>query len=126
MNTPLRALPLSRRTIIAAGLGVGALANAPALAAAGRDGPLPKSFAALAPLGARVRPISADEYRERMAAAQRLMGLGAADQQAIYVASGSTLRYLTGIRWGLSERLLALVLPRSGDPVIVVPAFEEG
>src|SRR5438105_12878948 len=28
--------------------------------------------------------------------------------------------------WGMSERLLALVLPGKGEPIIVVPAFEEG
>jgi Xaa-Pro dipeptidase len=34
--------------------------------------------------------------------------------------------YFTGIRWGLSERLLGLVVPRTGNPILVVPAFEEG
>lgn len=45
---------------------------------------------------------------------------------ALFVAPGTSLYYFTGIRWGMSERLLALVLPRTGDPIIVVPAFEEG
>jgi len=33
---------------------------------------------------------------------------------------------LHGNPLGISERLLALVLPRTGDPIVVVPAFEEG
>jgi Xaa-Pro dipeptidase len=45
---------------------------------------------------------------------------------ALFVAPGTSLYYFTGIRWGMSERLLALVLPRAGDPIVVVPAFEEG
>ncbi|PYT41779.1 MAG: aminopeptidase P family protein, partial [Acidobacteria bacterium] len=42
------------------------------------------------------------------------------------IAPGTSLYYFTGIRWGISERLLALILPRTGDPIVVVPAFEEG
>jgi Xaa-Pro dipeptidase len=45
---------------------------------------------------------------------------------ALFLAPGSSLYYFTGIRWGLSERLLGLLIPRTGDPIIVVPAFEEG
>lgn len=45
---------------------------------------------------------------------------------ALFLAPGSSLYYFTGIRWGVSERLLAVLLPRTGDPIIVVPAFEEG
>jgi len=45
---------------------------------------------------------------------------------ALFIAPGTSLYYFTGIRWGLSERLMALVLPRQGEPIVVVPAFEEG
>jgi len=31
-----------------------------------------------------------------------------------------------GIRWGSAKRLVGLVIPRTGHPVLVVPAFEEG
>jgi Xaa-Pro dipeptidase len=50
----------------------------------------------------------------------------AAHYDALFFAPGSSLYYFTGIRWGLSERLLGLVIPRTGNPIIVVPAFEEG
>jgi Xaa-Pro dipeptidase len=33
--------------------------------------------------------------------------------------------YLTGVRWGKSERTFAVVLPAKGDPVWVLPGFEE-
>jgi Xaa-Pro dipeptidase len=45
---------------------------------------------------------------------------------ALFLAPGTSLYYFTGIRWGLSERLLGLVIPRTGNPIIVVPGFEEG
>jgi Xaa-Pro dipeptidase len=45
---------------------------------------------------------------------------------ALFVAPGTSLYYFTGIRWGGSERLLALVLPRTGNPIVIVPGFEEG
>ena len=44
---------------------------------------------------------------------------------ALVIGPGSSLYYFTGIRWGLSERLLALVLPRSGQSILICPAFEE-
>src|SRR6202521_1620193 len=45
---------------------------------------------------------------------------------ALFFAPGTSLYYFAGIRWGISERLLALMLPRTGNPIIVVPGFEEG
>jgi len=45
---------------------------------------------------------------------------------ALFLAPGTGLYYFSGIRWWPSERLLALIIPRSGEPIIVVPTFEEG
>jgi len=110
---------------------------------------LPPAFSGLKPLGSRVRPITAEEFRARLELAQRLMaeppGLAGsqpasasatsdakpavtsnAKYDALFFAPGTSLYYFTGIRWGLSERLVGLVLPRVGHPVLVVPAFEEG
>jgi Xaa-Pro dipeptidase len=89
-------------------------------------GTLPPAFSTLKPLGSRVRPITADEFQGRIQRAQKLMSELAPKYDALFVAPGTSLYYLTGIRWGISERLLALVLPRTGDPIVVVPAFEEG
>jgi Xaa-Pro dipeptidase len=33
--------------------------------------------------------------------------------------------YLTGVRWGRSERTFAAVIPAKGDPSYVLPGFEE-
>jgi Xaa-Pro dipeptidase len=87
---------------------------------------LPEAFSNLKPLGTRIHPITADEYRGRLQHAQKLMSELAPKYDALFVAPGTSLYYFTGIRWGGSERLLALVLPRTGDPIVVVPAFEEG
>ena len=35
---------------------------------------------------------------------------------ALVLTGGTSLRYFTSIEWGLSERLLAVVLPRQGRP----------
>lgn len=100
-------------------------------------GPLPSGFEKLAPLGSRVHPITPAEFSERVAHAQRVMAdpkLQAADStatppqkyDALFFAPGTSLYYFTGVHWGLSERLLGLIIPRQGTPIIVVPGFEEG
>ncbi len=83
---------------------------------------LPESITSLQPMTDGVTPISVDERRGRIERAQRLMsdtGLN-----AIMLAGGTSLDYFTGMRWGNSERLLALVLPLRGTPFVVCPAFE--
>src|ERR1700675_3673040 len=87
---------------------------------------LPPAFSGLKPLGARVHPIQADEFGQRIEHAQRLMSDTAPKYDALFFAPGTSLYYFTGIRWGLSERLLGLVIPRAGRPILVVPGFEEG
>jgi Xaa-Pro dipeptidase len=90
------------------------------------SGALPQAFSELKPLGERVHPITAEEFRERLLHAQKLMMELTPKYDALFVAPGTSLYYFTGIRWGVSERLLALVLPRKGEPIVIVPAFEEG
>jgi len=87
---------------------------------------LPAAFSTLKPLVSRVHPITADEFHGRLVQAQKLMAELTPKCDALFFAPGTSLYYFTGIRWGISERLLALVLPRTGDPIVVVPAFEEG
>jgi Xaa-Pro dipeptidase len=90
------------------------------------SGALPAAFSGLKPLGSRVHPIAAEEFYGRLQCAQKLMSELAPKYDALFLAPGTSLYYFTGIRWGISERLLALVLPRTGNPIIVVPGFEEG
>ena len=87
---------------------------------------LPAAFSSLKPLGSRVKPISNDEFRERISRAQQLMAEASPKFDALFVATGTSLYYFTGVRWWPSERLLAFLLPRTGDPIFVCPAFEEG
>jgi Xaa-Pro dipeptidase len=86
---------------------------------------LPPAFSSLKPLGDRVKPIRVEEFQARIAMAQKLMTDAAPRFEAIYVTPGTTLGYFIGFRWGLSERIVALLIPRSGDPLIVCPGFEE-
>jgi Xaa-Pro dipeptidase len=62
-------------------------------------------------------------YRQRIARLQEAMkefGL-----QAVVLEPGPAMQYLTGVRWGKSERTFAVVLPAKGEPVWVLPGFEE-
>ena len=67
--------------------------------------------------------INPDTYRSRIAKLQEAMkefGL-----QAVVLEPGPAMLYLTGVRWGRSERTFAVVLPEKGEPVYVLPGFEE-
>ena len=85
----------------------------------------PASFSTLKPLGDRVHPITPDEFHGRLLRAQELMGQLNPKFDALFIGPGTSLYYFTGIRWHLSERLLALIVPRAGQPLLVSPAFEE-
>jgi Xaa-Pro dipeptidase len=67
--------------------------------------------------------VTAETYRARIAKVQQAMkefGL-----QAIVLESGPAMQFLTGVRWGRSERTFAVVITQTGDPAYVLPAFEE-
>jgi Xaa-Pro dipeptidase len=87
---------------------------------------LPPSFSSLKPLGDRVHPTTPDEFHGRLIHAQDLMSQLDPKFDALFFGPGTSLYYLTGIRWSLSERLLALIVPRTGQPLLISPAFEEG
>jgi Xaa-Pro aminopeptidase len=87
------------------------------------SGPLPSSIASLTSMRDRATPITADERKARLERARKLMAEQKID--AVILAGGTSLNYFTGIRWGNSERLTAVVIPRVGNPYIVTPAFEE-
>jgi Xaa-Pro dipeptidase len=87
------------------------------------SGPVPPSIAALTSMRSLAKPITVDERRARLEKARRLMTEQKID--AIILAGGTSLTYFTGIRWGNSERLTAVVIPKVGNPFIVTPAFEE-
>ncbi len=84
---------------------------------------LPAPIAALTPMREGVTPISVDERKARLEKAKRLMTEQRID--AILLTGGTSLDYFTGMRWGLSERLTGVVIPKSGNAFIVTPKFEE-
>src|SRR5690348_264371 len=106
----------------AAALPVATLGAGAAASEAGAGVKLPPSILALKSVKPQIVPITDDERRARLAKAQELMAKSGMD--AIYLDGGTTLDYFTGMRWWTSERLMGMLLPRSGDPVYVVPAFE--
>jgi Xaa-Pro dipeptidase len=68
--------------------------------------------------------ISLAERLHRLEQARRLTrDLGG---DALIVGAGASLDYFTGVPWGASERLVALLLPVAGDPVMICPHFERG
>ena len=123
---------LSRRSFLFL---AGAAAGAPVVRVAAQQGrgraaaptgpaeALPPSIAALTSMRDRAKPISTEERAKRIERARQLM----AEQkiEAIVLTGGTSLAYFTGIRWGNSERLFAVVIPRDGAPFLVCPAFEE-
>src|SRR6202162_3602021 len=67
--------------------------------------------------------VSESTYRSRIAMVQEAIkefGL-----EAIVLEPGPAMLYLTGVRWGRSERTFSVVLPEKGEPVYVLPGFEE-
>lgn len=80
-------------------------------------------WAALAGFCDGIAPPDGEEqagHRQRMRRA-----IHDAGHDALVTEPGATMQYLAGVRWGRSERPFLLVLPRTGEPWWVVPAFEE-
>lgn len=68
--------------------------------------------------------IQADEHAARLERALRLM----AEMRAgtLLIGAGASLRYFTGVPWGATERLVALLLRKGRRPAMICPAFELG
>ncbi len=78
----------------------------------------------LTPLPGRPPAITSSEYEARLERGRVLTAaLGA---EALLVGAGASLRYFTGVPWGATERLVALLLPIKGRPILICPAFELG
>jgi Xaa-Pro dipeptidase len=68
-------------------------------------------------------PITETERVQRRDKAQRLMKeLG---YSAMLIEPGPSMMYFSGIEWARSERLFAFILPETGRPVVISPAFEQ-
>jgi Xaa-Pro dipeptidase len=84
---------------------------------------LPAPIARLKSRRSEASPITVAERQQRIDQARRLMADNKLD--AIMVMGGTSLVYFTSIRWFMSERTFAMVLPAKGAPFYVCPAFEE-
>ena len=84
---------------------------------------LPEPITKLRRMTDGIVPITLDERRARIEKARRLMKEQRID--AIYLEPGSSMFYYTGMRWGTSERMFALVIPARGEVAWVCPKFEE-
>ncbi|MGH7503956.1 MAG: M24 family metallopeptidase [Longimicrobiales bacterium] len=84
---------------------------------------LPPAIAALTPMREQATPIPLEERLTRIERVRELMReTGIA---GLLLTGGTSLNYFTNIRWGLSERLFAVVIPLRGEAFVVCPAFEE-
>ncbi len=118
---------IRRRAFLSSAIGVGALANVAGAQRretdAGPPGTVPPAIAALKNRRAEATPITVAERKDRFERARQLMQQHKID--AVCMIGGTSLAYFTGIRWGNSERLFALVVPQKGNPLYVSPSFEE-
>ena len=109
-----------------------AAAVAPALAASGQSteesSTATKIPAPIAALKSRVHeavPITLAEREQRLEKGRSLLKANSMD--AVLITNGASLSYFSGLRVGYqSERLFAWILPATGAPFVVCPAFEEG
>jgi Xaa-Pro dipeptidase len=117
-----------RRFLEMGGVAAGAAVTSTTLAASGSSGKsgdssLPPSIVRLESRKSEAQPITHQERAERQERARQLMVANSLD--AILIMEGTSLRYLTGMRWWGGERLFAFVLPAKGNAFYVCPAFEE-
>lgn len=82
-----------------------------------------QSLAEFETVTADVAPISVDELQARNAKLQSLMQHQ--DVKAVYLDTSTSLTYFTGMTLGASERLHGAIIPASGAPIYISPAFEE-
>ena len=114
-----------RKFLISAGLAgssmiLGRRARARAAGPAYAPGPAPAPAPAAAPQG--IDPLPRSAYLRRLERAGELLsGMGFS---ALFSEPATSFSYLVGASFGRSERLIALVMPAGGSPVIVAPAFE--
>ncbi|HJX83999.1 MAG TPA: Xaa-Pro peptidase family protein [Candidatus Angelobacter sp.] len=118
--------PVSRRNFLqSAGVAATVALAQPSLSLAQGDASktLPAPIARLKSRRSEASPITVEERQQRIDQARRLMADNKLD--AIMVMGGTSLVYFTSIRWFMSERTFAMILPVKGTPFYVCPAFEE-
>lgn len=64
------------------------------------------------------------ERLARIEKARRLMEQEGVD--ALLIGAGASLQYFAGVPWGATERLVAMLLLPTGEPIMIAPTFEFG
>ena len=82
-----------------------------------------QSLAEFYNIAAAIPPISAEELNARIAKLQGLMKDRGV--KAVYLDTSTSLTYFTAMTLGASERLHGAIIPSSGAPIYISPAFEE-
>lgn len=67
--------------------------------------------------------ITKEERQDRIEKARKLMGDQGID--AIYLDSGTSMRYFVDIQWGTSERMMGVLIPKTGNIYYICPKFED-
>lgn len=83
-----------------------------------------QELAAIRPWADPAPSITKEERERRLDKARRLTADAGAG--ALLIGAGASLRYFAGVSWGASERLVAMLLPVEGRPIVIAPAFELG
>jgi Xaa-Pro dipeptidase len=84
---------------------------------------VPPAIRALKPMTAGIKPITDEERLARIEKARRLMRENKID--AVFLESGTSMRYFVNVTWGLSERPFGVVIPANGEIAYISPGFEE-
>ncbi len=118
-----RIMCTDRRDFLRRSAGIAGLAFAAAPELLAQRADAPTALRQLKKMTDGIVPISDDERRARIERARRLMAEHKLD--AIYLEPGTSMFYFTGMRWGTSERMFALIIPARGEIAWVCPKFEE-
>src|SRR5438105_6647391 len=81
-----------------------------------REFPEPKTM--LPDLPAAISEAEREQRREKARGLMKSLGFS-----AMLIEPGANMTYFAGIEWARSERLFAFILPQTGRPVVVSPAF---
>ncbi len=87
------------------------------------DQPKPAKFAEMAERLKSAPQITKDDFQARLAKLQENLGRRKLD--GLFLEPSENLYYFMGWRFGRSERLAAVFIPATGQPLVLGPAFEE-
>ena len=114
---------VARSSALVAGSSLLGAHRAEAQTPSGSAADMPPAIKALKSMKDQAKPITVDERKGRIEKARALMKANGIN--AMMLTGGTSMEYFTGIKWGVSERLLAAIIPVSGNAFLVTPKFEE-